>query len=134
MCNKVCNCLIAAIISAILGIIVGFISFGTAIPGIVTVTWVALGLAIGALVLTFTAGLNSYGKEERCICKYGKCIAIGAIGTIIAAIIALAITITTGVVLISILLGLGVFFLALTIFSVLEFILCIVESNCKFRG
>lgn len=133
MCNKICNCLIAAIISAILGIIIGFISFGTVIPGIVTVIWVAFGIGIGALVLTFIAGLNSYGREERCICKHGKCIAIAAVGTIIASIIALAITITTGVVLISILLGLGTFFLALTIFSVLEYILCLVESNCKYR-
>lgn len=130
MCNKVGNCLIAAIISVILGAIVGFVSFGTAIPGIVTVVWISFGIGVGALVL---AGLNSCGREEKCICQYGKCIAIGAIGTIIASIIGLAITITTGVVLISVLIGLGTFFLAFTLLSVLGYALCLSEINCKYK-
>lgn len=133
MLNKKYRTLMTGIISIILGIIVGFISFVVAIPGIVTAIWIAFGLSIAALILVFLTAIQAQGREEWCVCKYGSCITIGAIATIIATIIGLSITIATGILAISILIGLGTLFLAFTIFGVLEFIMCLVKTNCKCR-
>jgi len=133
MCKNDCGCLISLVISSILGAIVGFIAFTTGIIGITTVIWIAFGLAVGALVLLAILSVVTSGKEQRCICNNGTCLAIGAIGTIIAAIIALAITITTGVIATAVLIGLGVLFLGLTLFGLLSLILCLVDAACMCR-
>lgn len=133
MFNKKCGCLIPAIISIILGIIVGFISFTVAIPGLIIAIWIAFGISIGALILVFLTAIQAQRREEWCVCKYGSCITMGAITTIIATIIGLSITILTGVLATAILIGLGTLFLAFTIFSVFEFMMCLVKTNCKCR-
>lgn len=133
MFNKRCECFIPAIIGIILGIVVGYLVFNFVIPGLVIAIWIALGISIVSLLLVFLTAIQAQGREEWCVCKYGGCIVIGAIFTIIATIIALSITIVTGILATAILIGLGTLFLVFTIFSVAEFLLCLVKTNCKCR-
>lgn len=133
MCKKDCGCLLGLVISAILGVIVGFLVYTTEIVGITTAIWIAFGLAVGAVVLLAILSVVTRGKTERCICNNGTCLAIGAVGTIITTIIALAITVTTGVIGIAVLIGLVVLFLGLTIFGLLSLVLCLVNATCMCR-
>lgn len=133
MCNKNWRCLITLIIGVVLGIIVGYNAYLAVIPGIVTGLWIAFGIGIGALVLLALIALFACGRKERCICKVGYCLAIPSVGTIITAIIGLAITITAETVLIAILIGLAVLFLTMTILNLLRLVLCLVDENCECR-
>lgn len=133
MFEKKCGCFIPAIVSIILAIIVGIISFSEIIPELFLVILVALGIGIGSVFVVLYVVTQTQGREERCICKYGDCVSIGAIGTIITAIIGLTVTIVTGSIAISVLIGLGTLFLSFTIFSVLELLLCLTKTSCKCR-
>lgn len=133
MKRDICGCLITLLIGIVFGIIVGYNAYITLIPGIVTAIWIAFGIGIGALVLLAIVALKACGKKEKCICKNGKCIAIPAVGTIITSIIGLSITITTGSVLIAVLIGLGTLFLTMTILGLLNLVLCLVDENCECR-
>lgn len=127
------GCLISAFISIILGFIVGIVSFNVVIPGIVAALWIAFGIGVGALLLVILLAAFVKGREEWCICENGTCIAVGAIGTIISTIIGLSITITTGVVAIAVLLGITTFFLAFTLFGLLQLAICLSKKKCKCR-
>lgn len=72
-------------------------------------------------------------QKKRCICKVGYCLAIPVVGTIITAIIGLAITITAESVLIAILIGLVILFLTMTILNLLRLVLCLVYEHCECR-
>ncbi len=124
-----CICLISALISAILGIIVGFVSFSTALAGVVTALWIAFGIAILSIIILLIYPLIMNRRSLKCICDTGTCLAIGAIGTLITSIIGLTITIVTGSLFSAIIIGLATFFLALTIFSILQLLLCL--TDCK---
>lgn len=132
MCNSN-NCLASIIIGVIAGVIIGLLFFFALIPEIVTAIIVALIFASIALVLiTIISAITEKGAE-KCVCKEGRCIVIGSLGTIALGIIALAITLTTGSVGIAILVGLLGAFLVGTLTSVLFFELCLVKTNCKKR-
>ena len=128
-----CKCLLSLLVGAVLGIIVGYISYSTLIPGIVTALWIGFGIGIGSLILLTLLAIFSNGKQERCICANGTCLAVSAIGTIITTIIGLAITIVTGSILISALIGLATLFLTATLINILKLLICLIISNCYCR-
>lgn len=134
MCNKQCNnCLAAIIIGAIAGVIIGLLFFFALIPGIITAIIVGLIFAAISLILITVIAAFAEKNAEKCVCKDGKCIVIGSIGTIVLGIVALAITLTTGSVGVAILIGLLGAFLVGTIISLLFLGLCLAKSNCKGR-
>lgn len=128
-----CGCIVSLLVGTVLGIIVGYISYSTLIPGIVTVLWIGFGIGIGTLILLTLLALLVNGKQERCICANGTCLALSAIGTIITTIIGLAITIVTGSVLVSALIGLATLFLTATLINILKLLICLINSKCGCR-
>ena len=128
-----CGCIVSLLVGTVLGIIVGYISYSTLISGIVTALWIGFGIGIGTLILLTLLALWVNGKQERCICANGTCLALSAIGTIITTIIGLAITIVTGSVLVSALIGLVTLFLTATLMNIFKLLICLINSNCGCR-
>ena len=128
-----CGCIVSLLGGTVLGIIVGYISYSTLISGIVTALWIGFGIGIGTLILLTLLALWVNGKQERCICANGTCLALSAIGTIITTIIGLAITIVTGSVLVSALIGLATLFLTATLINILKLLICLINSKCGCR-
>ena len=128
MFRKDCNCILILAIAAILGIIVGVVAFNVTIPGIIIA--ISVTLAIAVLILILLTSLVVKSKEYDCLCNYTKCLALGIIGTVITAIIALSATIVTASVAIAILLGLLTAFGLTTLLSFIGLLLCIINNNC----
>ena len=128
MFKRDCNCILILAIAAVLGIIVGVVAFNVAIPGIIIA--ISVTLALTALILLLLTILVVKVKEYECLCDYSKCLALGIIGTVITAVIALSVTIITASVGIAILLGLLTAFGLTTLLSFIGLILCIINKNC----
>lgn len=128
MFRKDCNCILILAIAAVLGIIVGVVSFNVVIPGIIIA--ISITLALAALILVLLTALVVKVKEYDCLCNYSKCLALGIVGTVITAVIALSATIVTASVAIAILLGLLTAFGLTTLLSFIGLILCIINKNC----
>ncbi len=128
MFKRDCNCILILSIAAVLGIIVGVVAFNVAIPGIIIA--ISVTLALTALILLLLTILVVKVKEYECLCDYSKGLALGIIGTVITAVIALSVTIVTASVGIAILLGLLTAFGLTTLLSFIGLILCIINKNC----
>lgn len=125
--------LITILIGIIFGIIVGYNAFLTLIPGIVSVLWAALAIGIVTLIILLLIAVLARERKERCINKNAIYIALSAVGTIITAIIGLAITITAESIGIAILIALGTLFLIVTILNLLRLIICLTSEACECR-
>lgn len=130
MFRKNCNCIIISAISAVLGIIAGVITYFVAIPGIITAIWLAFGLSAGILVLVTYLLTRIERNQAKCLCEYTYCLPIGIIGTILTAILALAIGIVVGSISRAILVGLGLAFTLTTLFSFIGLIICLMKTRC----
>lgn len=132
-CNCDNGCLLATVISIFLGAIIGVLFYFGFISAFVVGTWVAFGIAVLALVGLVVIGNNRDKNNNICICAYGRCLLAGIIGTIVSAIVALAIELTTASVVSAIVAAvLGLFF-SLLIITIVLFIKCLIETNCRFR-
>ena len=133
MCLKSCKCIISATVSILIGVVVGILFFIGTLTGIATAIIIALIFAALALLILTIIGASK--KENKCVCKIGKCALIGAILTLILGLIASVLTIATGSIGFAILIGLlgAAFFF--TVFTIAEIIGCILECdyeyNCK---
>ena len=128
-----CGCIISLLVGAVLGIVVGYISYSTLIPGIAAALWISFGIGIGTLILLTLLSLLVNCKQERCICANGTCLTVSALGSIITSIIGIAITIVTGSVLVSALIGLATLFLTATLINLFQLLICLINSNCGCR-
>lgn len=131
MCDKTNECLTAILISALLGLGIGFAFFSGVITGITQALWIAFGIGILSLILLII--LPTKGEQERCICKKGECLLLGALGTIVLSIISLSITLATASAGFAILIGALGAFLALTILAIANLIKCLIKSTCRCR-
>ena len=132
-CNKNCDCVSAVILGAIAGVIIGLLFFFAVIATLATAVWISFGIAaVSLIVLTAVA---AFGKPNvsKCICKFGSCLLIGSIGTILTVLIGSVVTLATGSVIAAIWIGIGAFFSAITVFSFVSFILCLIDSNCRCK-
>ena len=85
------------------------------------------------LGIVILIALFSEDEATECVCENGKCLAIGAIGTVFLAIVILAVSaITTGVAA-AVLFGILGFFFIFTWVSLLQLLLCLVETACFDR-
>ena len=126
-----CGCLASLTLGIIGGIIIGITFFFLgATLSLPLILWTAFGLTLFSLaVLIFIASNNEYYKKtDRCICKFGNCILIGVIGSLIFELI-LAVA-TLGVIATAVLLGIGAIFFITAIISLLRLVFCLVNSNC----
>ena len=114
-CNCKCSCTALAVVaSVILGVVAAFLQ----ITAVITVTpvflWVALGIAVAYLgVLLVSAALRGSTGECVCICTALNALLTGILGTILFAVVLLAVGIVATGVATAILLGLVVLFLSL---------------------
>ena len=116
LCSCKCNCTAAAVIaSGILGILGAFLQ----ITGVITITpvflWVAAGTAAAFLGLLLLRGGCCGPDGGLCVCTALKAMLAGILGTILFALILLVVGIVATSVVSAILVGLTLFFLALTI-------------------
>lgn len=133
-CNCRCACGLWAIVaSAILGVLAAFFQ----ITGIITVVpvflWVAFGIAVAYLgILTVAAALNRRNDGCGCRCDLLNLVLTGILGTILLALVLLAVGIVATSVLSAILVGVLVFFFALIFTGTACFIRCL--SDCETCG
>lgn len=121
-CNCSCRCdctAISVVASIIIGIITGFLT----VNGIITLTpaflWVVFGIAVVYLGLTALAAAGNSGFSLReCICTTLATLIIGALGTILLALVLLAVTFAATSVIGAIFAGLLLAFFSLLITSV----------------
>lgn len=114
-CNCRCNCTASAfILSVILGVLAAFLQ----ITGIISVApvflWVAFGIAVVYLgVLIVATALANPSEQCSCMCFAVRALLFGILGTILFALILLAVGVETAGAVVALLLGLLVFFFAL---------------------
>ena len=134
MCECRCGrCIIPTIIGIVFGIITGVLVNTGVIATLVPLAWIAFGIGLLAIVLLILIALFSEEDASECVCENGKCLAIGAIGTVFLAIVILAVsTIITGVTA-AVLFGILGFFFIFTWVSLLQLLLCLVEAACFDR-
>lgn len=140
--NELCPCRSGCgIIGSVLGIVIGiitaiFFALGY-IPLILNGIWVALGIGGATLLYVLIAPLfilrisSTAGNFVSCFCKYGRCLLIGAIGTVLSALAAVSITLDISVIAIIALIGTGTFFLVFAISALIEFVKCLIAGACK---
>lgn len=116
-CNCKCRCPLAAlIVSVILGVVTAFLQ----ITGVVTATpvflWVIFGIAVVYLgVLLVAAALARGAETGQCLCAALNSVLIGILGTILFAVVLLAVGVVATSVLSAILVGILLFFFTLTL-------------------
>lgn len=114
-CNYKCSCTVAAVIaSVIIGVIAAFLQ----ITAVITVTpvflWVAFGIAVICLgKLALATALARRVDNDTCACSALNAVLLGILGTILFAVILLAVGITATSVVSAILIGLLLFFFTL---------------------
>lgn len=121
-----CRCTLAAIIaSVILGVVTAFLQ----VTGVITATpvflWVVLGIAVvylGILVVATALARRTEGAD--CVCSALNTLLIAILGSILFAVVLLAVGIVATSVLSAILVGILLFFFSLTLTSTA----CLVRS------
>ncbi|MBE6987024.1 MAG: hypothetical protein E7433_06360 [Ruminococcaceae bacterium] len=130
-CNFKCSCTaIAWIVSAIIGVIAAFLQITAVITVAPVFLWVALGIAVVYLGILVGATVLARRPEESCCkCRTLGTLLVGLLGTIALAVILLAVGIVATSVISAILVGLLVFFLALTFAGSACFVKC--AAGCE---
>lgn len=114
-CHYQCSCrLFAVLASVIIGVVTAFLQ----ITGTVTATpvflWVVFGVAVAYLgVLVVAAALSGRGDPTGCVCSALNALLIGILGSVLFALVLLAVGIVATSVLSAILVGITLFFFAL---------------------
>ena len=133
MCN--CNCrwsctLFAVISAAILGVVTAFLQISGVITATTTFLWVALGIGTVYLLglLAASAGRRG-GNASDCLCSALNALLTGVLGTILFALILLAVGIVATSVLSAVLVGVLVFFLWLTVAASACYIRCAADCD-----
>ena len=134
MCECRCGrCIIPTIIGIVFGIITGVLVNTGVITNFLPIAWIAFGIGLLAIVLLILIALFSEDEATECVCENGKCLAIGAIGTVFLAIVILAVSAITTRVAAAVLFGILGFFFIFTWVSLLQLLLCLVEAACFDR-
>ncbi len=132
-CSAGCGC-IAYIISTVLAA-VGILFFFYLIPNIVTAVWIAFGLGLLSLIFLFTGLLRASacpgGILSKCLCRYGRCLLAGSMGTIVCALAALAIVLSFRWIFVVFLVAVGAFFTVLMLIALFSMLKCLVCALCE---
>ena len=93
-----CNCKTGCTaLGFIVGLVVGVVALVLTITGTIAVlplfAWIGFGIAVGLLIVTFlVAAFTDESRRERgCICKALSTLQLGALGTILTALVLLAV-------------------------------------------
>ena len=131
-CETKCRCILLSLVA---GVILGVVAAFLQITGMITVTpaflWVVLGIAVVYLAVFVIAGaLQSRQGAGECFCDTLDTVLAGILGSALFAVVLLAVGITATSVVSAILVGLLVFFLALTLTATA----CFVRKLMDCRG
>ena len=130
-CESRCRCIITAIIaSAVLGVLAAFFQ----ITAVITVTpvflWVVFGIAVVYLaVLVAATALADPPETIGCFCETLNVLLAGILGSILFAVVLLAVGIVATSVVSAILVGVVVFFFALLLTATACFVRKL--ANCR---
>ena len=121
-CSCKCKCTRAAfIVSAIVGVVTAFLQ----ITGVITLTpvflWVAFGIAVAYLGILAATASN---RASECLCRSLHAVLFGILGSILFALVLLAVGIVATSILSAILAGILLFFASLMVTSTA----CLVRS------
>ena len=115
-CGRKNNCTVFAIIaSAIIGVVAAFLTFTATITVTPAFLWVVFGIAVGYLAVLLTVTGLTVNPECRNVKAAINTMLAGILGTILFAIILLAITFAATSVVGAIIVGLLLFFFSLTV-------------------
>lgn len=139
--NECCPCgggcgVLGTILGIIFGVIIAiFFSLGYT-PLILTGIWVAFALGAAVLIYVMISGLINSSNEimsmtGSCFCKYAKCLLIGSIGTVLAALVAVSIVLDIAVTAIVVLIGIGAFFFVFMLSALISYIRCLIKKSCS---
>jgi len=124
------TCLISVVISIIIAIALAIAFFVGVLPGILAVVVSALILAVVAVLSIIL--VNGY-RDNRCLCDNGICLIVGIAGTILFGIVSLAVTLTVGAILPTVLIALLGFFAGLTLTNLIALLICVAKSSCGHK-
>ncbi len=120
---------LALVTSLIIGVITAFLQ----ITGVIAVTpvflWVVLGIAVVYLAVTLIAVSTGQTAGTNCICCTVTALLAGILGTVLFAIILLAVTFAATSVVGAIFVGLLLFFFSLTITATAALVRCFARCN-----
>ena len=120
------TCLLPIVLGIVGGLLAVF--FGT-FTNIIPFLWIVFGISAATIVILTSvsvfAGSTRDNDTRECTCKYGVCVLLGALGTLVTSIIA----ITLGA-LSTLLTFLIVGFLVWLIVALVLWIICIIKGLC----
>ncbi len=130
-----CGCGVAGtVLGVIFGIIVASLFAAGLTPLIINAIWVALGIGGAALIyILVLSALSSCGNLccnlEKCLCRNIKCLLAGSLGTILSVLVLTAISLEITSTAVTVLVGIGTFFLIFLIASLVSFVKCLACSQ-----
>lgn len=131
-CNCKCSCNVAAfIVSVIAGVVTAFLQ----IAGVVTATpvflWVVLGIAVVYLgVLLIATALVRRPETASCACASLGTVLLGILGSILFAVVLLAVGVVATSVLSAVLVGILLLFFTLTLTGTACLIRALADCGC----
>ena len=110
-----CTCVTAAVIvSAILGVVAAFLQMSAVIAVTPAFLWVVFGVAVVYLAVVSVSACGC-AEQGGCLCAIVRALLAGILGTVLFAVILLAVDVAATGVIGSILVGLLIFFFSLTL-------------------
>ena len=130
-CNIRRNCTVAALIAAvIIGVLAAFLQITAVITVTTAFLWVVFGIAVVYLaVLLVATALARRPVQNGCSCSVVNVLLLGILGTILFAVILLAVGITATSVVSAILVGLLLFFFTLIFAGSACFVRCLADCG-----
>lgn len=118
-CHYQCSCrLLAVIASVIIGVVTAFLQITGTITATPTFLWVVFGIAVVYLgVLVVATAFSRRTEANSCVCSVLNTLLIGILGSILFALVLLAVGIVATSVVSAILVGITLLFFALTLTS-----------------
>lgn len=125
-CNR-CECTVIGLILAVLaGVTLGVLySLGFVATGVIF--WALLAIGVAALFVAPVYAGISEAQNENCFCRNRLAYLAAAIGTVLVSTIGLVIQLTASTLVVSIVIGLAVFFTVL----LLSVLVCITNCLCR---
>lgn len=135
MCKNNNECILPVAIAVILGIAIGALFFtGIIETGIIVFPLIAgIVFAVITLILLYNTVVFGNKKETReCICKFGRCLVVGGLVTLVSSFLALTFidVLVAGAIVSALLIGIFGFGLILTFLSFAYLLVCLINNNC----
>lgn len=124
------SCTTAALIaSVIVGVVTAFLQITGVILATPVFLWVALGIAVVYLGVQTVAAALARRRDGAGCCRQLNTVPAGILGTILLSVVLLAVGIVATSILSAILVGLLLFFLALTVTGTACYIRCLADCS-----